>query len=726
MRAIIPTKLLSLTTRNFGSLAIIGGGQVAAGIVNRLAKQAGNLPIDSIAVFDKYKGIGAGMPYDPQATDPEHLINITSFAVSPEFVLWINQNQSDLRKFVGKIIDSRMEEKISKINEDQSLTEAKKEEKTQGAKESYKAIKQSLAKRYLDLNVGCTYHPRVLFGLYSMARFNQSVEALRQAGIRVDLYPGTEVTDLEKIGESTRLGFVDPQTNLPKSISSDSVVIATGRWRAGSSLKSEKSISDVWPIDDFREKLSEIINTETAKREQIGDSNREIKIAVQGASLTAFDAVKTVFRNGIFINNADGELTFAPHPRDREITVDLVSRSGLMPRTQGKKGWINYQKDTLNSDFPQGIEIDQSMIEQLATEQNGKIRLWQVMLMTARALEIGYLTENETAKAKEVRDFEKLILANVKKGSAGEQMLEDPQIDNLFADTKGSALSQLRQFQAMFGLELDGTNYQNIDKEFKNRFLETESIDQLKSSLRLAKSGDVPSGYLMSKDVCDQIDNLSLTPFLTPEESGYFLKNVLRTLNAFTGGSISMTGAEELIAMHQAGVVNFVSLGSRSSEPREENGKIVIADSDGEKMTYDAIISATGYDTNIFRNTSPMIQSMLRRGYFKIDRQEFASNQEDFEEKTKDLEARFGKEGAKNILSLTSRNDDGGYYYSTKDFARDGYRIINGIDSRTLSGIMMSPFCSIASAQEHGEKIADLVVKEMERSSSKSRSEGRG
>ncbi len=56
------------------------------------------------------------------------------------------------------------------------------------------------------------------------------------------------------------------------------------------------------------------------------------------------------------------------------------------------------------------------------------------------------------------------------------------------------------------------------------QFLSQTPIEQLRSSLVIADSGDIPSGHLLWGSIFSQIDSLALTPYLAPDESSYLFK----------------------------------------------------------------------------------------------------------------------------------------------------------------------------------------------------------
>ena len=89
------------------------------------------------------------------------------------------------------------------------------------------------------------------------------------------------------------------------------------------------------------------------KERNLESTNAEIRVAIQGQSLTAFDAVKTIFENS------------SEEFKGYDIKVDMLSRSGVMQQVKGSNAWAD-------GIFPSGTEIKQSIIEEIADKQDNK------------------------------------------------------------------------------------------------------------------------------------------------------------------------------------------------------------------------------------------------------------------------------------------------------------------------------------------------------------------
>jgi hypothetical protein len=329
-----------------------------------------------------------------------------------------------------------------------------------------------------------------------------------------------------------------------------------------------------------------------------------------------------------------------------DIEIDMLSRSGVMQQVKGLQGWQKQEK--FSGKFPRGTGINQENVKEIAGKQGGQIRLWQLMLMMARALENGYRIENEESRANQAREFVKIIINNVNRNNSVEIS------DASLAAIDGSAIAQLKKFQTQFGLQLDGAKYYPIMEAFNKRFLSQPPMEQLKSNLAMAESGDISSGHLLWKSIYGQIDSLTLAPYLKADESTFRFQIIDRTMSAFNNG-MPIETAQYLIAKHEAGVLNCRVLGENSKYSyNAANGKVLIQSEVGEIKSYDAVVSSRGYDLDVANNPSILAQSMRSLQGFAINEKLWASNVEEFEEKKKDMMERFGEKDSAKILKKFS------------------------------------------------------------------------
>lgn len=628
-------------------IALVGTGPVGLGFITQMAEslEKGSVTdIASIDVFDSYGkyGLGAGLPYDPETTDPEHLLNIKTALNQDAFgksLDWFKSNEVPLKTKFYQIYAQRLNEKLEKTAP----------EKHEDLYAHYEKIWQSIEKRYLNFETAETYHPRILMGMRNIVMFEEALQKIRDHGVEVVTHTQTEVTSLEKIAQNQiSLGFKDQNKTF------SDVVLATGRWRVRDSEPKPRQIPEIWPISDFKADLSRMLREEVALRQQENNPSKEIKIAIQGQSLTAIDALKTIFNDGLFeeevieekkvglsgeeVTKEKTRLKFTPQDFEGyQIKVDLLARTAnLMQAVKGKQNWEKQEK--FSGTYPQETEITQKIFQDLANDQDGKIRLWQWMLVNARALENGYRIDGQEESANQAREFIKLIIFNV----LGKDLPTNS--DQILDDVKGNTLEQLRQIQERFSLPLDSTNYQAIMTEFRNRFLNKPPLEQLDDSLRIAENGDTQGGYLMWKAIYGQNDDLLLTPFLPPEESAFHLQYLLRLRDAFHNGMPIQT-AKELLAMRDANVIEYKTIDRQNSEPvfDPEKNKVGIRMADQNIEFYDVVASARGYSIDFSRNVSPLAKSLAKH---------FSFVEEPWNPNVADLTKRFGAEETQEMLKF--------------------------------------------------------------------------
>ena len=136
---------------------------------------------------------------------------------------------------------------------------------------------------------------------------NQSDDYLAQFG--VSLYESSEVTDLRADDHGVALWV----NHAPLPVQVDFAAIATGH---------------LWPEED------------TSSRPYFpspwtGLMDAAIpacRVGILGTSLSAIDAaVAVVCQHGAFTTDADGELHFQRHPQSQNLTLTLMSRTGVLP-----------------------------------------------------------------------------------------------------------------------------------------------------------------------------------------------------------------------------------------------------------------------------------------------------------------------------------------------------------------------------------------------------------
>jgi hypothetical protein len=597
------------------NLALIGVGPVGFGFIFELARklkagQACN--IASIDIFDKSLVMGAGLPYGDSAA-PEHLFNIVTRIISvpyyDNFHKFIRENQGEISHFCQEIFEKRFRKKFErrfKIPYSPSAMEEPQHEEKLRLRQHYDRIWDSFQKRYLNLEVAETYHPRILFGIYASKMFHDAVKVIRSHGIVVNIHPQTEVTSLkrEKDSQKLRLGFSGGEKRF------DLAILATGRSLASDGIHSPRYITQIWPSEDMKENVERIIAAEIAKREVEGDTNKIIKIAIRGSSLSAIDVLKTIYRDGVFVEKADGNLIFIPDPSEKyEIHVDLVSRSNIMQGVKGKSKAM--AEGGLKPDFA----ITQKNIEDLAKVQGGKVALWQVLLMFARSLEDAYRDNLEMEKAEQVKEIVKFIIQKVSR-SEGSRLKD---IDDDLLKIRGRPLQQLTLMQEMFDLALGEVDYRGIFELFQEKFFGKDPFSQLKDNLELAQQGDVDGGFLVLRDILLQFDSLELLPYLNPEEKALWLSpQFSRRVSSFVN-AMPLQSAQEMMALREKGLIDYKALGYQAGKPYHENDKIVFMTEGGERLEYDLAINATGYNLDFRKNPSPLYASMIDEGLIDLD-----------------------------------------------------------------------------------------------------------
>ena len=76
----------------------------------------------------------------------------------------------------------------------------------------------------------CNHYPRAIMGEYLKTRFQEAVQSAREAGLAVNLHPGSEVVDLNHSGDRLFLSIKDLSSDNYFSSEAVRVLLATGHW----------------------------------------------------------------------------------------------------------------------------------------------------------------------------------------------------------------------------------------------------------------------------------------------------------------------------------------------------------------------------------------------------------------------------------------------------------------------------------------------------------------
>jgi len=238
-----------------------------------------------IIVFENNNKPGPGLPYDSEKTLPCHLTNMQASDMSivsclpDDFTDWISACENGL--------------KMKHPELDQWFLEAANEE---------------LVK---------TYPPRVIIGLYLRDRFEQAVQIAEELGISLLVHKKSEVTDIHESGRKLVITALNLETEEIIRCPADKVLLATGHWF--NTIRKPGYFSSPWPAQTLLQKIPE------------GEA-----AAIIGTSLSAIDAVLTLFPDGSFTGCGGGSLKYQPSANTRSVT--MFSRNGLLPKIRGRSG----------------------------------------------------------------------------------------------------------------------------------------------------------------------------------------------------------------------------------------------------------------------------------------------------------------------------------------------------------------------------------------------------
>ena len=275
------------------NFAIIGGGLTATAMlcqfVKRLQDKAGKGQLDpsgiKIQIYEKQDVFGPGFPHSDRFALPFHITNMCALDMGildnnpGDFQDWVLANSDNLKKHPFFLHDPSSE--------------------MQGPRPE------------------CNHYPRAVMGEYLKARFQEAVQSARQAGIRVNLYPASEVIDLEQKVNRIGLSIKDLSSEIYFSCEADRVLLATGHWFEENDQ--DHYFTSPWPA-----------------RKLLHNIPPNAQVAVIGTSLSAIETLLTLTSDGKFDRSDSGELSYEPSANPRKLF--LYSRRGLLPKVRGKMG----------------------------------------------------------------------------------------------------------------------------------------------------------------------------------------------------------------------------------------------------------------------------------------------------------------------------------------------------------------------------------------------------
>ncbi|RZJ81258.1 MAG: hypothetical protein EOO47_04895 [Flavobacterium sp.] len=235
-------------------------------------------------------------------------------------------------------------------------------------------------------------------------------------------------------------------------------------------------------------------------------------IALKGSSLTAIDAIRTLARhNGNFAKNDDGKLTYQLAAGSEDFSLMMHSRNGLLPAVR-----FHLEDSRLRNDSLLSIED----FKQHRKENEGFVSLDFVFEKDFK----------EIFKEKDPSFYE--------------------QIKDMDVETFVDAMMELREKLPPF--QLLKAEYVQAEKSIKRK----ESIYWKEMLAILSFSMNYPAKYFSAEDM------LRLQKKLMP---------LISIVIAF----VPQSSCEELIALHDAGVLDIVSVGNDSEVEIADNGGII-------------------------------------------------------------------------------------------------------------------------------------------------------
>lgn len=222
----------------------------------------------AITVYERHARPGSGMPYSPRSNSPTVLCNAFSKEIP------------DLTRSFASWLDERSDEELSRWQDP------------------------------LDLDNANDFFPRVMIGDYLGEEFEKLVAAGRQAGIRIDVKTGHDVTDIDAENVKTKISYQSGENRETRL--HDSVVLATGHVFPDSPDLDGVTLLSPWPLTRLPDDAPD-------------------RFGILGSSLSAIDiAISVAEARGRF-DRQDGKIRWKPEGRGDELQIAMMSHLGLLP-----------------------------------------------------------------------------------------------------------------------------------------------------------------------------------------------------------------------------------------------------------------------------------------------------------------------------------------------------------------------------------------------------------
>lgn len=532
------------------TISLIGSGSTAIGFLLETLSLINSAQIDEkqakdlvVNIFEESALLGAGAPYDLTKTGFQLITNIRNNSGTlpksgADYLQWLEENRDFIGKVFDKIFAQRLAAKIAKAPEKEDLF-----------CQSYAAIAKNFKEKYLNLDDSAkTYHPRILYGIYRVALFEKVVEELRARGVVINEYGKSKVAGFQQGADGKFQLKIESPDEAPFA-ETDFVLFAGGMVEKAPQLVHANFLSSQFPEENLRAQLEKLV--EEAKK----TNKKEIKLGILGSSLSAIDAVRTIYYEKIFQGQPDFEIDGI------KIKIDLISRDGRLPKVRAAYAPFDYKKDG-------GVLPEISMLKEVRElyKENDKIHLWQVLEICAQKMAIFYRHFGQENAAQVALDFATSI-----------------------RDKK--------------------ENYQEILEEFA-KLEGAQGFSQLKAELARAENGDVEKmlGYQVAYGLAAPTHPEILA--LLNEDDKKIYQEYFATLHNLNDSPMPAPVAQNLLQLHEQGLVDIVKLGHKEKELRSKDGQLFVVDEDGESHDYDFVIRANGYVKDLQHSESEFHQKI--------------------------------------------------------------------------------------------------------------------
>ena len=507
-----------------------------------------------ITVVEKKQHVGCGFPFSENETVNDHLVNIVSGCISLAGTEILDPIQSDFSTWLSQLSSyERMEYGVDEFIKFQKHTYGSLLYKITG--DDHNVLNPNIA------------FPRRIVGYYLENRYKEFAKQATLNGFDITSMLNSEAISYSNDGVKSFVKVKDLQTNEERWFVTSALCLFTGHWF----IPDDKNLSFVynspWPPKKF---------------ESIPSNS---SIGILGASLSGIDTALSVASvNGHFKIEESSDYPVKYYPKDPNLKINLLSRSGREPDVMGK---------VTNDVFCHRYFTQDNLKTKIETENDHLF----IDLDVAMRLLVQDMILSEIEAISDNRMLGYSITELVESWSSCELEVLLEQLDHSWP-----VINSLENFISSLEDSRDAQSPENRLMQGLKTALESVQHDRCISYQNVLYQSYQTFDFLFR--------------YLSAEDRLFYdrMKSILLTLI----GAFPIQNAEKILAMMNAGVLDIITLGkeyslSIDSQSSGDNKRIIVRDTHKNIYEFDVLIKALPQNNNMSEHKSSLIHDLIEQ-----------------------------------------------------------------------------------------------------------------